>query len=131
MRYPIVLHKDPNTEYGVTVPDLPGCFSAGSDIEQAIDNAQEAILCHVEGILIDNEPLPTANSIEHHQANADYADGISWALVDVDLSAISGKAKRVNITMSEGILSRIDAVTNNRSGFLADAALEYIDRHNV
>jgi predicted RNase H-like HicB family nuclease len=39
----------------VTVPDLTGCFSSGSNIEQAIDNAQEAILCHVEEILIDNE----------------------------------------------------------------------------
>jgi predicted RNase H-like HicB family nuclease len=55
MRYPIVFHKDPNIEQGVTVPDLTGCFSSGNNIEQAIDNAQEAILCHVEGILIDNE----------------------------------------------------------------------------
>jgi predicted RNase H-like HicB family nuclease len=39
----------------MTVPDLTGCFSSGSNIEQAIDNAQEAILCHVEEILIDNE----------------------------------------------------------------------------
>jgi predicted RNase H-like HicB family nuclease len=49
----------------VTVPDLTGCFSSGSNIEQAIDNAQEAILCHVEGILIDNElyQLPAVYSI--------------------------------------------------------------------
>jgi predicted RNase H-like HicB family nuclease len=39
----------------VTVPDLTGCFSSVSNIEQAIDNAQEAILCNVEEILIDNE----------------------------------------------------------------------------
>ncbi|MDW8232800.1 MAG: type II toxin-antitoxin system HicB family antitoxin, partial [Roseiflexaceae bacterium] len=29
MRYPVVVHKDPESDYGVTVPDLPGCFSAG------------------------------------------------------------------------------------------------------
>jgi predicted RNase H-like HicB family nuclease len=49
----------------VTVPDLTGCFSSGNNIEQAIDNALEAILCHVEEILIDNElyQLPAVQSI--------------------------------------------------------------------
>ncbi|MFC1574414.1 type II toxin-antitoxin system HicB family antitoxin, partial [Candidatus Latescibacterota bacterium] len=29
MNYPIVIHKDKNSSYGVIVPDLPGCFSSG------------------------------------------------------------------------------------------------------
>ena len=33
MLYAVVIHKDPETSYGVTVPDLPGCFSAGDTIE--------------------------------------------------------------------------------------------------
>ena len=37
MRYPIVIHKDPESCYGVTVPDLPGCFSAGNTVEEAPD----------------------------------------------------------------------------------------------
>ncbi len=51
MIYPIVIHKDPETAYGVTVPDLPGCFSAGETMEYALKNAVEAIECHVEDIL--------------------------------------------------------------------------------
>ena len=47
MKYPIVIHKDPNSDYGVTIPDLPGCFSAGSTIEEAISMAQEAAECHI------------------------------------------------------------------------------------
>jgi len=50
MRYPVVIHKDQDSDYGVTVPDLPGCFSAGSTVDEAIDNAVEAIECHVEGL---------------------------------------------------------------------------------
>jgi predicted RNase H-like HicB family nuclease len=40
MQYPIVIHKDSGSDYGVTFPDIPGCFSAGSTIEEAINMAQ-------------------------------------------------------------------------------------------
>lgn len=38
MRYPIIIHKDPESDFGITVPDLPGCFSAGSTMEEALQN---------------------------------------------------------------------------------------------
>ena len=40
MRFPIVIHKDAGSAYGVTVPDLPGCFSAGDTLEEAIESAR-------------------------------------------------------------------------------------------
>ena len=48
MNYPIVIHKDPDTDYGVTVPDLPGCFSAGSTIDEALWMARGAIELYLE-----------------------------------------------------------------------------------
>lgn len=100
MHYPVVLHKDPDSDYGVTVPDLPGCFSAGETIDEALIQAIEAIECHVEGLLIDNEAIPLPTSIETHAGNPDYADGI-WALVAVDISKLSGKLQRINSTIPE------------------------------
>ena len=47
MRFPVVIHKDETSGYGVTVPDLPGCFSAGDSIEEAIVSGHEAIACHL------------------------------------------------------------------------------------
>jgi predicted RNase H-like HicB family nuclease len=44
MKYSVVLHKDPQSDYSVTVPDLPGCFSAGNTIEEALSMAREAIV---------------------------------------------------------------------------------------
>ena len=76
MRYPIVIHKDPSSDYSVTIPDLPGCFSAGPTIEAAISMAQEAAECHIEGMLIDSEPVPTPSDIEVHRNNPDFKDGI-------------------------------------------------------
>jgi predicted RNase H-like HicB family nuclease len=132
MRYPVVIHKDHDSDYGVTVPDLPGCFSAGVTADEALGNAIEAIECHVEGLLIDGESIPQGMPIEHYRAKREFASGI-WALVDVDLSKLSGKAKRVNITLPERILAQIDSFASQtgdtRSGLLAHAALEYVSTH--
>jgi predicted RNase H-like HicB family nuclease len=132
MIYPVVIHKDPETAYGVTVPDLPGCFSAGNTVIEALKNAVEAIECHVEGILLDEEDLPLGKAIEEHLNKSDYPEG-TWALVDVDLSKLGGETQRINISMAERILGKIDTFAKNshktRSKFLADAALEYIALH--
>mgnify|MGYP002756391490 CR=1 FL=1 len=50
---PVAIHKDPASVYGVSVPDLPGCFSAGETVEEAMENVREAIGFHIEGLLED------------------------------------------------------------------------------
>ena len=134
MKFPVVLHKDPDSEYGVTVPDLPGCFSAGLTVQEALEAAVEAIECHVEGLLMDGLPVPAAQPVEAHRKNRDYTGGL-WALVEVDLSKVSGKAKRVNITLPEHLLTQIDSFAaktgDTRSGFLVHAAMEYVTAHQA
>ncbi len=129
MRYPVVIHKDPESDYGVTVPDLPGCFSAGETLDEALQEAVEAIECHLEGLLLDKEPIPAPNSIELHQSNPDYAGGI-WAFVTVDVTKLSGKIRRVNITLPERVLTLMDRYAaehgESRSGLIAQAAIEFI-----
>ena len=133
MRYPVVIHKDSDSDYGVSVPDIPGCFSAGSNYDEALVNITEAIECHLEGLLLDDESIPVASSIDNHINNSDYSNG-TWALIDIDMSQISGKVKRVNITLPERVLTLIDLYgknhsVKNRSAFLTDAALNYIAKH--
>jgi len=129
MRYPVVIHKDPDSDYGVTVPDLSGCFSAGETLDESLDQAVEAIECHLEGMLLDDEAIPTPRTIEYHCNNPDYEGGV-WAVVTVDLSKLSGKTKRVNITLPERVLTLMDRYAaeygDSRSGFITQAALEYI-----
>jgi predicted RNase H-like HicB family nuclease len=129
MRYPVVIHKDPASGYGVTVPDLPGCFSAGETLDEALMEVVEAIECHLEGLLLDGEPVPTPQSVEYHQSNPDYTGGV-WAIVAIDLAKLSGKTKRVNVTLPERILALMDKYASengeSRSGLITQAALEYI-----
>ncbi len=134
MRYPIYIEKEEHSDYGVTIPDIPGCFSAGSTFEEALKNAQEAILTHIEGLLLDNENIPVPSAIEKLMDN-NHAKGLVWAVVSVDLSLLSKEVKRVNITLPKNVLSKIDAFAeiegNTRSGLLANAAIEYISQHSA
>ena len=129
MRYPVVIHKDPESDYGVSVPDLPGCFSAGATLDEALQEAVEAIETHLEGMLLDGESIPSPKSIDEHQNNPDYAEGI-WALVTVDITKLSGKTRRINITLPERVLNVMDKYAadhgGTRSGLIAEAAIEYI-----
>ncbi len=129
MQYPVVIHKDPDSDYGVTVPDLPGCFSSGATVEEALEHAREAIECHLEGLMLDGEPIPLPKGVNYHRSNPDYADGI-WALVTVDITRLSGKTKRVNITLPERLLTQMDNYAarhgTTRSGLIAEAAMEYL-----
>jgi predicted RNase H-like HicB family nuclease len=127
MQFPIAIHKDDGTSYGVTVPDVLGCHSFGDTIDEAIQNAKEAIDGHLETLLELGEKVDLhASSIEDLQNHADYK-GVIWGLVDVDLSKIDATPERVNISLPKFVLSRIDSYVTakheTRSGFLARAAL--------
>ncbi|AOU50692.1 TPA: type II toxin-antitoxin system HicB family antitoxin [Legionella pneumophila] len=133
MRYPVVIHKDEHSDYGVSVPDIPGCYSAGATYDEALTNVIEAIECHLEGLLMDNESIPVGSTIDHWINEEEFQGGV-WAFIDIDLSQISGKSKRINITIPERVLNLIDLYSKNhavknRSSFLADAALSYIESH--
>lgn len=135
MRYPIAIETGDETHaFGVVVPDLPGCFSAGDTLDEAIMNAKEAIELWMEIVIEDGNPIPEASPVAKHQVNPEFTGWI-WAVVEVDLSKLSGKAKRVNITLPERVLFNIDRAAarlgDSRSGLLAKAALEYVERHSV
>ncbi|KIG04246.1 type II toxin-antitoxin system HicB family antitoxin [Caballeronia concitans] len=130
MEFAIAIHKDPESCYGVTVPNVPGVFSAGDTIEEALRNAKEAIVCHVQAIIEEGDKvIIDSTSIEELVANPDYADAI-WAFVEVDLSKLDSKPERINISLPRFVLHKIDSYVEarheTRSGFLARAALEAI-----
>jgi predicted RNase H-like HicB family nuclease len=127
MRYPIAIEPgDAKHAYGVIVPDLPGCFSAGDTLDEAIDNAKEAIELWLETVIDDGGAVPDPGQIDQYLANPEFKDHI-WAVVAVDLASLSDKAERINITLPARVLRRIDAAARTagetRSGYIARRAL--------
>lgn len=134
MRYPIVIEPgDENTAYGVVVPDLPGCFSAGDTLDEAVTKAKEAIESHIEELLATGEPLPAIHGLADHQANPDYA-GWVWALVEIDMSRLEDVTERVNITLPRRVLRIIDEAAKrageSRSAYLARVGVTEATRHS-
>lgn len=128
MRYPIAIEPgDVSHAFGVVVPDLPGCFSAGDTLDEAIANAPEAIALWLADAIEHGQLAPAAKAIATHRKNRQFKDWV-WAVVDVDLARVADKAERINITLPSRLLARVDArarkIGDTRSGFLARAAME-------
>ena len=122
--YGIVVYKDPESDYGTEVPDLEGCYSAGSTISEALEQTREAIYTHLEGLAKDSEVAPKPSDLSAIQASGDYADAIAFALIEVDLNRVSAATERINVTLPKWLISSIDASEPTRSRFLAESAIK-------
>lgn len=132
MRYVIAIEKgDKKHAYGVVVPDLPGCFSAGDTLDEALSNAKEAILLHLEGLMDEKKTAPAPKPLEAHQKDRKYK-GWTWAIIEVDLAELDDKTERVNITLPRKVLRVIDEAAKrsgeSRSGYLARVGIESVRR---
>lgn len=117
----VVEPGDAKHAFGVQVPDLPGCFSAGDTFADALANAQEAVLLHLDDLARRKQEMPLPRS--KIKAPKDCV----VAAVMVDLNDLGG-SERVNITLPKVLLKQIDRAAKrageSRSGFLVHAALQ-------
>jgi predicted RNase H-like HicB family nuclease len=87
MHYPIAIEiATAEAAYGVVVPDLPGCFSAGDSLDEAEAGAEEAAAAWIDATLDAGGAVPAASSIEAIQANPDFA-GWAFGVIAVDPAA--------------------------------------------
>lgn len=128
MLYPIAVEKGSDTTaYGVIVPNIKGCFSAGDTFEEALSNVKEAIAGHLEILAEDGEEIPLASEVSSFLDDPEY-QGFIWAMVDIDVSRYLGKAEKVNVTLPSRLIRLIDDKVGkdkpykSRSAFLAAGA---------
>jgi predicted RNase H-like HicB family nuclease len=128
-RYIALIRKTAKSAFGVDFPDFPGCVSAGKTLESALVNAREALALHIEGLREDGEALPAPSSLD--AVMADPHNGTAAAVL-IDAPPARGRVARVNITLDESILRRIDEtaerIGTTRSGFLVSSALDRMGR---
>ena len=128
MRYPIAI--EPGTEstaFGVIVPDLPGCFSAGDTLDEAMAGAEEAAAAWIDATLDAGGAIPAASSLDVVQLSPDYS-GWAFGVITLDPALFDDTTERVNLTLPRRVLSRLDALAKaageSRSGFVAQLTLE-------
>ncbi len=121
--YIALIHKEAASDYGVSLPDLPGCVTAGTTLDEARAFAEEALALHLAGMAEDGEAVPEPSSLESVMADRENRDAVA---VLVSVKGAAPKAVRINITVPEDVLARVDAYAErhgmSRSGFLVHAA---------
>ncbi len=122
--YIAIVHKEAKSDFGVSFPDFPGCITAGKNIDEAKDMAQEALTLHIQGMIEDGEQLPVSSQLEDIMNDPDYANAIAYLVVSVPDA--KPRTVRVNVTVPEMTLKQIDAAAKkrgmSRSSFLVHAA---------
>ena len=133
MLYPIAIEVgDEDGAFGVVVPDLKGCFSAGDTYEEAVANAREAIELYLESMAEVGNIPPAASALDDLVSDQEYA-GWVWALVEVDVEPYLGKSAKVNVTLPNLLTKKIDDAVSthaeyaSRSHFLQVAALNQLN----
>ncbi len=100
MDYIAYLHKEPNSDFGVSFPDFPGCITAGRTLEEARRMAAEALSLHVRGMREDGKQIPAPSTLDD-LANDKAMKGAVAVLVPLETVE---KTVRVNITARESQL---------------------------
>ncbi len=122
--YVALIDRAADGSSGMIFPDFPGCTSAGDTFADVVQNGTEALSAHVYLMRQDGEAIPFPRTLEEIKAADE--DWINWTdavvVTLIPLLPPAGRAIRINVTLDERLLAQIDAVSKNRSGFLADAA---------
>jgi predicted RNase H-like HicB family nuclease len=124
MEYIAYLHKDKNSDYGVSFPDFPGCITAGSSLEEARRMAGEALAFHVAGMREDGDPIPEPSSLDDLRGDP----AMKGAVAFLTELREPEKTVRINITARRSQIAEIDRRARarglTRSSYIVQSALK-------
>jgi predicted RNase H-like HicB family nuclease len=128
MRFPVAIELGTETTaFGIVVPDLPGCFSAGDTLDEAMMAAEEAAAAWIDSALDAGDAVPAPSSLDAIRQHADF-EGWTFGVITLDPALLDDAVERVNITLPRRVLKRLDALARaageSRSGYIAQLTLE-------
>ena len=122
-RYFVIVEKDESSCYGVYSPDFETCFSAGDTFAEAVNNMETAMSVCLENM----DHVPQASDIEAIEQYVidNYPTTSVKTIVGIEVVLPETKAVRINISMAEDVLYRLDKSLggrkNRRSRFITEA----------
>ncbi|MHB1109428.1 MAG: type II toxin-antitoxin system HicB family antitoxin [Devosia sp.] len=126
MRYIAFVHKEPESIYGVSFPDFPGCIAAEDTLDKVLASAVDALASHVRLMEADGDPIPSPRSADEIAADPEFAEDRKGAMLAVvPLVRDLGSTTRINVSLDLGLLEAIDSAARQRgqtrSAFIASA----------
>ena len=124
MDYIAYLHKDRDSDFGVSFPDFPGCVAAGRTLEEARRMATEALAVHIAGMIEDGDAVPTPSNLDALENDPTMKGAVA---ILVSVGPAPEKTVRINITVRESQLEAIDRLAGKagktRSAYMVQASL--------
>jgi predicted RNase H-like HicB family nuclease len=122
----------PQDGWDAVFPDFPGCVSTGDTANEAIKNAVEALGLHVEGMVSEGLELPPESVSNMREPDWVMELPMQNALYAHLTIEAPGRSTRINITMDQALVERLDAAASRegttRSGYLAQAVREKLQK---
>src|SRR5580700_4482931 len=129
MNYIAYLHKERDSDFGVSFPDFPGCVTAGKTLEEARRMAAEALALHIEGMIEDGEPIPSPATLDAVADDRALRGAVAFL---VSVEPPGNKTVRVNIAARQSQVEKIDARAKrfglSRSAYLIQAGLGQLEK---
>jgi predicted RNase H-like HicB family nuclease len=129
MEYIAYLHKDRDSDFGVSFPDFPGCVTAGKTLEEARRLAVEALALHIEGMVEDGDEIPAPSSLDAIADDPAMNNAIAFL---VPVEEPGDKPVRINVAARESQIVEIDARAKryglSRSAYLIQKGLGQLDK---
>jgi len=125
MQVVALIHEE-NGVFGASFPDFLGCTTVADSLDAIIPKAAEALAFHVEGMAEDGLSLPPVRNLTQLRKDPMFREDSAGAMIALVPYAPPARAARINITLDESLLERVDRAAEvageTRSGYLAAAA---------
>ncbi len=125
-RFPAIFTPE---ERGVSIefPDLPGCLPCADDLDEAFENAKEALGLHLYCMEEDNEVIPEASSV----SDLEVPDGGILTMIDVFMPVYREKIRKSTVkktlTIPYWLNAEAEHLGVNFSQVLTDALKQQIE----
>jgi len=103
LKYPFTLEQDDDGSYFIQFPDLPGCMTCGSTLEEAMKMGNDAKKCWIEAALQDNAYIPEPKTVE------DYPDNFKLRLPKTLYKQLADNAGAEGVSMNQYCLYLLSA----------------------
>ncbi len=125
--YFAIVEQDEGSAFGVSFPDIPGCFSASDSADDVLPNAVQALELHLE-----DEIAPKSRDLSDIKADPEVREALEAGayLLAVPLIKSERRAVRINVSLDVGTVNAIDGAARirglTRSAFIAEAAMKEV-----
>jgi len=132
MKYPVLIRREISTSnFSLSAIDLPGCNVESTSVDDGLNSLKKVIDNHLTILAEYAEKIPHAKSIDDHMKNH---ENVIWAIIDIDIVPYLGKSQKINVTMPELLIKKIDdrvskcSEYKTRSGFIAAVCLSELSK---